>query len=84
VALSRTALARRTVGVRENAYIAMHAMTHHTAISAYASRAGPKVHVKNGGPLARSTDTPPSPPNHPGTSHTQAATSSPMPSVIIA
>ena len=82
--LSRTAFARRAIGVRENANIATHASTHHAAINPYASRAGPKVHAKNGTPLARSIGMPPSPPNQPGTSHTLAATSSPMPSVIIA
>ncbi|EDT07875.1 ZK84.1-like protein [Paraburkholderia graminis C4D1M] len=82
--LSRTALASRMNGERDSANIAALASRHHSAISAYASRAGPNVKAPSGGPLARSIATPASPPNQSGKVHAAAATSSPMPSVIIA
>jgi hypothetical protein len=71
-------------GVRDNANIATLASTHHSAISTYASRAGPKLQLASMGPLVRSIGTPASPPNQSGSVHAAAATSSPMPSVIIA
>ncbi|CAJ3829248.1 Uncharacterised protein [Burkholderia pseudomallei] len=82
--LSRTAFASRARRVRTSTRIATAATTHHAAINAYACIGLPNSHPASAGPAARSIDTPPAPPNHSGTLHAAAATSSPIPSVIIA